>query len=233
MLIAYFDEVKYEPDRQPYYWLGAIIADAESIWRLENAVAELSMECFGTPTMSRETEFHACELFHRKRNFKGWSDVKKRIGVLEKLLEILDSVELGKVEIRVEPQKMVKSDFEEMAFVFLVEKVESYLHQAKSPGIQVSKKFSEMLSQCRAEGTPYQFGKSLKYLIDTVHFTNSHHSRMLQLADLYVWISQLCTVGDDKRSPQAELIQFVRDKTNIWSPNRYKHWPTEDSWIRV
>ena len=56
---------------------------------------------------------------------------------------------------------------------------------------KVSKKFAEILSKYRQEGTPYAFGTSLDNLVDTVHFTDSHHSRMLQLADFYVWALQL------------------------------------------
>ncbi len=36
MLITYFDEVKFAKGNQPYYWLGGIVAPANSIWTLEN-----------------------------------------------------------------------------------------------------------------------------------------------------------------------------------------------------
>ena len=48
------------------------------------------------------------------------------------------------------------------------------------------------LSGYRDNGTPYQFGRDIQRLIDSAHFSHSHHSRMLQLADCYTWFLQLC-----------------------------------------
>ena len=73
----------------------------------------------------------------------------------------------------------------------------------------------------------------LTHLIDTVHFTDSHHSRMLQLADLYVWLLQLCTNPDPEAHPQKIVVCYVREKTDILSPNKYKVWPTNQSWYHV
>jgi hypothetical protein len=239
VLITYFDEVKHA-EKQPYYWLGGISASAEAIWILEDQVSTLSAEIFGTPNLTRETEFHAADLFHRKRNFKSWNDISKRLDVLKRLLLILNSASIGKIYVRIEPSKMVASDIEQKAFIFFTERVELHLRAAKSPGIligdrendQVSGTFSEILSRYRSSGTPYAYGTKLTHLIDTVHFTDSHHSRMLQLADLYVWSLQFCA-GDNTAYPRSDLAEFIRGSTDILSPSRYKIWPTEQSWIRV
>ena len=243
MRLIYFDEVKYQQGNQPYYWIGGIVVTPVAIWRLENAMGELSKECFGASTLSKETEFHAAEIFHRKQNFKKWSDIKKRMNVLTRLADILNTEEeLAKIYVRIEPAKMIaESNIEDKAFMFFVEKVEQYLMANKVPGIligdreneRVSKQFSETLSCYRAYGTSYQFGMELTHLIDTVHFTDSHHSRMLQLADLYVWLLQLCTNPDPEAHPQKIVVCYVREKTDILSPNKYKVWPTNQSWYHV
>jgi len=242
MLITYFDEVKYCEGVQPYYWLCGITATAEMIWRLEQQVSDFAKECFGVSTLSRETEFHAAEIFHRKRNFKSWSDISRRLGVLKRLAEILNSEpDMGKIFARLEPAKMLASDFEQKAFMFFIERVEGFLVSRKQPGIligdrendKVSGVFAESLSHYRENGTSYQFGMELKHLIDTVHFTDSHHSRMLQLADVYAWLLQSCVGGDQTEYPRSEIVGFVRDNTNLLSPDRYKIWPTEQSWLRV
>jgi len=239
VLITYFDEVKHA-EKQPYYWLGGITASAESIWNLENQVSALSAEIFGTANLTRETEFHAADLFHRKRNFKGWSDISKRLDVLKRLLLILNSAPIGKIYVRIEPSKMVSSDIEQKAFTFFTERVEQHLRDYKSPGIligdrendEISGTFAETLSRYRSSGTPYAYGTKLTHLIDTVHFTDSHHSRMLQLADLYVWSLQFYA-GDNTAYPRAELADFIRSSPDILRPSRYKVWPTEQSWIRI
>jgi hypothetical protein len=240
LLVTYFDEVKYAAGNQPYYWLGGIVASAEIIWGLENQLAALSAELFGTPNLTRETEFHAADIFHRKRNFKDWPDISKRLDVIKRLLAILNGAAVGKVYVRIEPSRMVASDVERKAFMFFTERVELYLRTAKSPGILIGDKendrisgtFAETLSRYRSAGTPYAYGTQLTHLVDTVHFTDSHHSRMLQLADLYVWALQFYVSGDNTKYPRSELHEFIRDSTQIMSPHRYKVWPTDQSWIR-
>jgi len=241
MLITYFDEVKFAEGKQPYYWLGGIVASADSIWNLERRVGDLAQECFGSRNMTRETEFHAADLFHRKANFKAWAESGRRMAILKKLLTILtEEKDVAKIYVKIDPSRMVATDIEHKAFMFFVERVEMQLRSQKSPGILIgdrendksSRIFAESLSQYRSGKTPYQFGQELTHLIDTVHFTDSHLSRMLQLADLYVWSLQLCATNNDHYL-RAEAEQFIRESTNIHSPARYKVWPTEHSWIQV
>lgn len=242
MYITYFDEVKFQDGVQPYYWLAGIMVDAEQLWRLENQVAELSQEIFDTGVLLRETEFHAADIFHRKRNFKGFSDINDRITVLKRLITILNSEDgIGKIHVRIDPARMITTDYDEMAFVFFVERVEQLLRSRKAPGLligdresdRVAGMFSDMLSRYRDDRTPYDFGIELRCLLDTVHYTHSHHSRMLQLADLFVWALQLTTVGDQEQFPRSEIVGHIRENTNLLSPTKYKHWPTAQSWIQV
>jgi len=241
MFLIYFDEVKYQPDQQPYYWIGGIIVTSEMIRSLEYAVNELSKKCFGIATRSKETEFHATKIFSRKSNFKTWSDIDKRMNVLIQLVTILDSQpELAKIYVRLDPAKMIsEQNIETKAFMFFIERVEKYLKVKKSQGMligdrenkKVSNLFAENLSHYREYGTAYDFGMKLTQLIDTVHFTDSHHSRMLQLADLYVWLLQLCFGSRADKYPQQLIVEHVRN-TNILSPHKYKIWPTDQSWYK-
>lgn len=242
MLVTYFDEVKYQPGKQRYYWLGGICATPEAIWRLETAVAALSKEVFGKGTLCRETEFHAAEIFHRKRNFKHWPDINARIDVLKRLFKIIDSEqELAKIYVRIEPARMIRTDHEITAFMFFIERTELHLRAQKAPGILIGDResdvvsglFAETLSQYRHTGTKYEFGVDLTHLIDTVHFTDSHHSRMLQLADLYVWAVQFYVEGANDAFPRSEIARFIREETRLLAPNRYKEWPTDQSRLRV
>ena len=241
VLVTYFDEVKFQPDKQPFYWLGGLVASAETIWNLENQVAALSTEIFGTPNLTRDTEFHAADIFHRKHNFRDWPDISKRLEVMKRLLSILNEAAVGKIYVRMDLAKMVASDVERKAFMFFTERVELHLRAEKSPGIligdresdQISGVFAEILSRYRSSGTPYAYGTKLTHLVDTVHFTDSHHSRMVQLADLYVWSLQLCASGKNDVYPRSDLVGFIKGSTNLLWPHRYKEWPTAHSWIQV
>lgn len=242
MLIAYFDEVKYQAGSQPYYWLGGLIVDAGLVRVLEAEVDALAMECFGTSTLGRDTELHAAEIFHRKRNFKDWSDIEKRISVIQSLAAIVGRQEgVGRVYVRLEPARMIAEDnLDQRSFMFFVERVEGYLRAKQDLGMligdresdKVSTVFAEALSHYREHGTPYAFGQKLERLIDTVHFTESHLSRMLQLADAYVWLLQLCQ-QDSEAYPAKKLVQYVREHTQVLSPHKYKIWPTDQSWVKV
>jgi hypothetical protein len=242
MLLAYFDEVKFQAGTQPYYWLGGLIVDAQLIKQLEGEVDALARECFGTSTLGRGTEFHAAEIFHRKRNFKDWPDIGKRLSVLKRLASIIGRQEgIGRVYARLDPAKMIADDnLDQKAFMFFIERVEMYLGSKKDLGMligdreseKVATVFAEALSRYREHGTSYAYGTNLERLIDTVHFTESHLSRMLQLADAYVWFLQLCAHNNGKY-PGSELVEYARTKTDLLSPHRYKVWPTDQSWIKV
>ncbi len=241
MFLVYFDEVKYEEGKQPYYWICGIAATPEIVQRLEKAVTDLSRKCFRDGTSSRHTEFHASHIFHKKGNFRSF-DLEKRISIIVALADILDSEsELAKICARIEPAHIKypdKVDVENMAFMYFVEQVERHLDSQESHGMligdleneKVSKKFAKALSRYREEGTDYQFSMKLNYLIDTVHFTKSHYSRMLQLADSYVWLLQLCTNQDPNRVPHQQVISHVQGKTSLLPPTKSKHWPTKYSW---
>jgi hypothetical protein len=88
--VVYFDEVKYEKNRSPFYWLGAIVADAEQIQNLERQVNDLAEEIFGTRTLTKETEFHAADILSGNKQFKGW-DASRRVGTLKRLVSIFGS----------------------------------------------------------------------------------------------------------------------------------------------
>lgn len=123
--------------------------------------------------------------------------------------------------------------------MYFVERVEEHLQAQGTPGILIGDResekasgvFAENLSRFRRDGTSYHFGIKLTHLIDTVHFTNSHHNRMLQLADLYVWLTHLCHSGDHDKFPRKDIIDHVRKTTTLLTPTRSKIWPTDQSWL--
>ena len=244
MRLVYFDEVKHHQGRQPYYWLAGLIVDAETVKRVDTELAALSNTVFGTPTLERRTEFHAVEIYGRRGIFSGsaWTEWAPRIDLFKKLIEVIDRHdEIGKVVVRLNPDLMVAHvDNEQLAktaFMYFLERVQMFLGPKEELGLligdrendNVSRIAAEALSRYRDQGTHYAYGTSLKWLIDTVHFTDSHLSRMLQMADLFVWLEQMAS-RPASNPGSAELRRFLREETQILSPHRYKYWPTENSW---
>lgn len=241
VLITYFDEVKYEPETQRSYWLAGIAVEAGDVRAIEAQVSALAQDCFGSGRLSSSTEFHASALIGRRDHFKDW-DTDKRITVLKRLLGILDQHDrLSKVYVRLFPARMVASDHEDKAFMFFTEKVDALLEQRSALGLLIGDRENDQnadatataLSGYRADGTWYDFGRNISRLIDTVHFTHSHLSRMLQLADLYAWTLQFCAKSFAEGTPQRDMQEFIRCDTKILWAHKYKEWPTDGSWLQV
>lgn len=236
MYITYFDEVKYQKGVQPFYWLGGIMVDARLVAALETQVNELSKECYGTALLEGNTEFRAKDIFHGKCNFKGWDPIK-RIEVLQRLIKIIDRPdEIYKILIRLEPARMLASDPEHKAFMFFVEQVEAQLRHLSAIGMLVGadKRFLvsasiRELSRDHEDGREFQFEQPIDRLSDTVRFTHSHQSRMLQLADVYIYAQQMCALYDKSKSAtRTQFTNFVR-RTKLLVPHRYKIWPPRPS----
>jgi hypothetical protein len=77
MHLIYFDEAKNDAAYSVYH-LGAIAIEEGSLSEIETRIAELSKECFGTSELSSSTEFHAADLYHRKKHFRDWADFSRR-----------------------------------------------------------------------------------------------------------------------------------------------------------
>lgn len=116
-----------------------------------------------------------------------------------------------------------------------MERVDSYLKSQSSKGLligdreneTVAGEFASMLSQYKSTGTKWSFGGEVQNLLDTVHFTHSHHSRMLQLADLHVYLRQFCAAGDYGKPTRLQVIEHIKTIPNCLSPSKYKEWPSK------
>jgi hypothetical protein len=235
MLVAYFDEVKHEKGR-PFYWLGALVADAKQIWQLEQQLNALAEAVFESRSMTKATEFHASDILNGNKHCKDWS-FEKRVDTLKRLTSIIGTTEsLGKVYVKIYVDRVKYGiDVEETAFKFMVERIDNYLKAKSSPGMLIGDRENEAiagkmamkLSCYREDGTNWYFGKKIEFLIDTVHFTHSHHSRMLQLADLHVYLRQLVASGAHGNKGREAVINHVRSIEGCLSPNHYKEWPPE------
>lgn len=136
---------------------------------------------------------------------------------------------------------MVKhpNEIPSMAFMMLTEQVDSYLKSVDDIGILigdrendfVSKEFAEALSHYRAQGTYYDYGVKVERLVDTVHFTESHLSRMLQLADAFIWLYQF--VYQYKEGKYTKHLYEHIISTKLRSLAKLKAFPSPLSRIQV
>ncbi len=234
MKLIFFDESKHDPD-YPHYHLGAVCIDDTALVDVETKINAIAVEAFGTSELSESTEFHAAEIFHRKRNFKEWNDFPKRIDLLAKFIALLseDSVQLIDIQINC-AQLHEGQQPEDIAFMFLCERANDLARAQKSIGMLIgdresdrhAARFATTLSSYKASGTKFTFGREIKNLVDSVHFTHSHLSRFLQLADVYSWLLQFRNRnrGSDNIRHQAVFKILKMDGINLF-PSKYKEWP--------
>lgn len=234
MLIGYFDEVKYQVGVQPYEWLAGIFVEDATLPAVEARLNEIAAEAFGTVALEKATELHAAPILNGKGRWKG-QPLEKRIAILRALADLLGERDLiMRVQVRIEVAKLYsKLPPPELAFMFFVEKANQLFIEKNSIGLLIGDfehegvvdRVTRKLSDYRAHGTPYEFGKDVDRIVDTVHFCRSHHSRLLQLADAYAWFSQLPHGASARKEPQQSLIAYATEHAGIMWPTKYKHWP--------
>ncbi|MGJ0485248.1 MAG: DUF3800 domain-containing protein [Methylomicrobium sp.] len=132
---------------------------------------------------------------------------------------------------------MVKDDYQDMAFMFFIEKVNILMKALKSKALLIIDHDKDMvssnvtsLSTYKEHGTKYQFGSDIEHIVDTIHHTHSHHSRLIQMADIYTYTMALKSkqgIG----FPRADILQYSKENTNLTFPSKYKYWPTDQSWL--
>lgn len=234
MKLIFFDEAKDDNDYKHYH-IGGVCIDEDHMFEIEDRINQIAQQSFGRSDLVRETEFHAAEIYHRKKHFKSWNDFNQRIDLLYQFMELLSLKEVQLIDIQINCEKLVYSQVpEEIAFMFFCERANRLVRLQKSVGIligdresdRISEKYALSLSDYKARGTNFAFGQDIKNLVDSVHFTHSHLSRFLQLADIYTWLSQFINRnrGSDNFRHKAIFECMQKQDINIF-PDTYKEWP--------
>lgn len=235
MHLVYIDEVKHDPPTQAYHWLCGLAFSESAIQSADAALSDIAEGFFGTSVLDSETEFHAKYIVQGKGPYKR-RPMQQRVDLFNALLNVIGSDDIGRIEIRVDPAKMIASHYKDMAFMFLVEKVEEYMRHQKSIALLIADEDRELagknvtsLSSYRRSGTQYAFGKDIGHIVDTIHHTKSHHSRLLQLADVYVYTLAMAA-GDYSQYPRNVIVEHASKQARVLFPTKYKNWPTDNTW---
>jgi hypothetical protein len=196
MYVTYFDEVKANPQNgQHCYFVGGISVPMDQIGAVEREMNALSIDIFGSTDLTTNTEFHASHIYRGKGPFKGM-DARKRIEILDRLAQIIAGNEgIKRVYAAIETRKLYNPDkAPEYAFLHFCERVQMLMGKTKTSILigdlddEQAKNMIRDFSTYRARGTPWDFGIQIESIVDSVHFARSHHSRMIQLADAYLFL---------------------------------------------
>lgn len=234
MKLIFFDEAKNDDD-YPHYHIGGVGIDEEHLGEVEARINEVVEEAFGHSRLVRGNELHAAEIYHRKKHFKDWADFDQRIALIDKLMQILSMPQLQLIDIQINAEKLWQYQVpDEVAFMFFCERANDLCKARRCLGMligdresdRVAERYAGSLSGYRAGGTEFAFGRDIENLVNSVHFTHSHLSRFLQLADIYTWLLQFRNRnrGSDNFHHQAIFNIWAREEINIY-PSKYKEWP--------
>lgn len=195
MYVAYFDEVKANPKAGNHcYFVGGIVVKMGDIAGLEAMMTKLSEDIFETSDLLTETEFHASHLYFAKSHFRGMP-IEKRLEIFRRLGEILnhrDKIKL--VYACINTDKLYSgTNAAEQAFMHFVERVHLSVEKDSCALLigdlddQQARNMVSDFSRYRTRGTNSKYGVQIDRVVDSVHFSRSHHSRMIQLADVYLF----------------------------------------------
>ena len=125
------------------------------------------------------------------------------------------------------PKLFNQENAPEYGFAHFVERLQMYV--GKSPCLLIGDLDDEQVqsmvrdfSQYRASGTPWAHGITIESLVDSIHFCRSHHSRMVQLADVFLWMT--VHKWGFRKSTMAKLVSEAIKDHKLF-PNNYKIWP--------
>ena len=232
MHLVYLDEVKFQEGQQRYYWLCGLAIGDDKISAVESALSSLAEEYFGSRILRPETEFHASHIVQGKGPYKG-APLNQRVALFERLVDIVDENDLGRIVIRLDPTRIIRTDIEAIAFMYFVERVDGLMRRYRLKALLISDHERDLvtlnvtnLSNFRLDGTDFEYGREINHVVDTVHHTHSHHSRLIQLADLFTY--GVCLANNTGlRYPKDHLVAYMRMKQNFLFPSTYKYWPPD------
>lgn len=240
MLLCYFDEVKYDPPKQNFFWVGGVALNIDCVPNVEAQLNAIADDVFGSHILRKETEFHGKEIAQGKGNFKG-VQLEDRVCVIDRLLRVIHDEKNGiwKLYVKIIPENMVytSQDPADVGFMYFVERADTICGRQKCLGMlfgdydePVIGSSVASLSRFRRGGTDWRQGRDINRLVDTVHFAKSHHSRLVQLADVFLYCMQFRDHNNE--APWRQKILQVIEQYDLHQNCSFKIWPPDKTWWR-
>lgn len=222
-----------------YYFFGALIADAEAVKHIEQALDGIGqLIANNSPGFRADAEFHAVDMFHAKKDWKivepGWR-VKAAELVAKAIARsgakfVFRGVDLDRLRTRYPnpyPAHLLTLGhlLEELHTQLTSLDVPDHLglvladEHHSAPGARRS------LRNLKVSAIPGYSHGPVTNIADTLYFGPSHESRLLQAADVatYFFNRQLTIVESDARVKAAvdRIVERIRRATvsdYVWRP---------------
>lgn len=238
MLLAFVDE----SDHGDFHCFGAVLAGEAATKNLTDTLNTLMTKAsvdYGVPAT---TEFHAHPMFHGK---DAWANVgqRARANLHEKVIDAIIEADVTLLLRHVSRQRLLERQArrsyperfppEQVCFQHILQRVNAIAEDRDAYALVIAdergdrERHRERFATYQTRGTPGVYRHTtLPALLDTVHFAPSHHSRMLQAADMLAFTyRRYKTVTErDHRAQQVmdRLWSKLHDSGKLFDPGG---WP--------
>lgn len=227
MLVAYLDES--EDRRRQRYYFGALVLDGESATRTVEAMEAIACDAADKFPVPPEIELHGYELMNGAAAWECLAGkVRARLGIFKESLQAVTS-QRGEFLVReVDVQAVeeipdaVEATPHEICLVHVLQALDRIAEERGEYILVIADEhhlagnLREQLRQWRAEGTPGHYKRTyLSRIVDTIHFTPSKESRLLQAADLLLYFHQRFegrTLGRDQR--ELKFLERMKEEVS-------------------
>ncbi len=237
MHLIYFDENKHS-EENPFFNIGGILVPEAKILELERTLTQIQFNFFGSSSLVAANEFHGKGMFHGKGPFKGCK-LPKRIEVFDYFTTFLISnkipIRLVRIDVKRHRRRYQYPTPEyRLGLMLFLERACDYLDKVDDLGIvfgdyekdEIAGTVVDFSEYKRSGKTPMYSGRPLGRLVDTVHFTRSHHSRFLQLADVVVYMAGRHLASTEAPEKWHDIQVFeMWEKLKANADLEIQHWP--------
>lgn len=237
MHLCYFDENKHGPD-SPHFLIGGVVIPQGKALQLDEGLSRIAGDFFGARSLIQAHELHGKDLFHGKGNARGRS-LGDRVRVFQEVASLLVEchipIRLVCIDVPRHMRRYKKPSAPyRLGMMLFLERIAEYLDGVDDLGLVFGDYEADEMggavvdfSEYKARGrTPMSFGRPLARLIDTVYFTQSHHSRFLQVADLLVYMAGRYGNGRDLRdSWHEQQVRQAWETIKASGDLRIQRWP--------
>ncbi len=199
MYLIYVDEagntgLRKDPD-QPIHMLGALLVEEGKVESLSEAMYDIGKRNFGTLIFDPKFELHGKDLFGGSGLFK-LIPPAARIQACREIVETLHTLDVDLMFTAIDKMRLTGSEHPHgLAFKFLIERVQDYLHRKTALGLLIADENQEMeqkligdLVQAKVIGTNWGYRPTVvKNIIDSVHFVQSINNKNIQCIDVVTY----------------------------------------------
>lgn len=228
MYLFYLDEagntwLDLDNKQQPIHYISWFAVKDTEIKKLDNALKSI-LPMFLPYSQNYDFEFHGIDMVWWKKYYKKFS-IEKRLQALDALIKIYKRHNLTFFSYwlsKAAHKKQYIQPFHPHNVVFkqLIEQIDEFLEEKNEQWILIMDRNDDVGQDIINDFQSYKdkwtwfwsFKRELKHLVDTVYYTESYNSNILQLADVIWYIYASYHTTDALLKWNLKSINYVKKK---------------------